>query len=98
MCGCVCELPRRLEALLLRLDRLPTSSLLRPSVSRLLVALTPSFYAQPFLLLAKSARGAGAANLITQATSSAGVYVFSELLEQPSIKDVRSWRSLGTVG
>ncbi|BGO93818.1 hypothetical protein NBRC10512_004607 [Rhodotorula toruloides] len=43
---------------------------------------------EPFLLLAKSARGAGAANLITQATSSAGVYVFSELLEQPSIKDL----------
>ncbi|BGP02218.1 PCI domain-containing protein [Rhodotorula toruloides] len=43
---------------------------------------------EPFLLLAKSARGAGAANLITQATSAAGVYVFSELLEQPSIKDL----------
>ncbi|BGP26617.1 COP9 signalosome complex subunit 7 [Rhodotorula toruloides] len=45
---------------------------------------------EPFLLLAKSARGAGAANLITQATSAAGVYVFSELLEQQSIKDERS--------
>lgn len=45
---------------------------------------------QPFLLLAKSARGAGAANLITQATAAPGVYVFSELLEQPSIKDVRA--------
>ncbi|BGP34253.1 hypothetical protein JCM10296v2_006068 [Rhodotorula toruloides] len=43
---------------------------------------------EPFLLLAKSARGAGAANLITQATSAAGVYVFSELLEQQSIKDL----------
>jgi hypothetical protein len=81
----------------LRFDRLPTSSPPRPSLSHLSRVLTPFIHAQPFLLLAKSARGAGAANLITQATSAAGVYVFSELLEQQSIKDVRFRRSLTIV-
>ncbi|BGP42325.1 hypothetical protein JCM10449v2_006330 [Rhodotorula kratochvilovae] len=43
---------------------------------------------EPFLLLAKSARGAGAAGLVSQAVGAPGVYVFGELLEQPSIKDL----------
>ncbi|BGP18665.1 hypothetical protein JCM10213v2_006731 [Rhodosporidiobolus nylandii] len=42
---------------------------------------------EPFVLLAKSARGSGAAALVSQAVGAAGVFVFSELLEQSSIKD-----------
>ncbi|GAA5842034.1 hypothetical protein JCM9279_002762 [Rhodotorula babjevae] len=52
----------------------------------------PSFHPppklEPFLLLAKSARGAGAANLVSQAVAAPGVYVFSELLDVPSIRDL----------
>lgn len=52
----------------------------------------PSFSAppklEPFLLLAKSARGASAAKLIEQSTSAPGVFVFGELLDLPSIKEV----------
>lgn len=44
---------------------------------------------EPFLLLAKSARGAGAAALIDQALAAPGVYAFAELLEAKSIKEVR---------
>lgn len=44
--------------------------------------------AQPFILLAKSARGASVGNLVGQATGAPGVYVFSELLELQGIKDV----------
>lgn len=44
---------------------------------------------EPFLLLAKSARGAGAASLIDQATSASGVFVFAELLECRCIAEVR---------
>jgi len=43
---------------------------------------------EPFLLMAKSARGAGAAKLIENATSAPGVFVFSELLDTPSIQDL----------
>ncbi|SCV71647.1 BQ2448_3235 [Microbotryum intermedium] len=42
----------------------------------------------PFCLLAKSARGAGAAALVAQATTAPGVYVFGELLAMPSIQDL----------
>ncbi|GAA5991650.1 hypothetical protein JCM10908_001073 [Rhodotorula pacifica] len=45
---------------------------------------------EPFILLSKSARGAAAAGLIEKATAAPGVYVFSELLQQPSIKDLAS--------
>ncbi|GAA5908440.1 hypothetical protein JCM8208_006196 [Rhodotorula glutinis] len=52
----------------------------------------PSFHPppklEPFLLLAKSARGAGAASLVSQAVGAPGVYVFAELLDQPSIRDL----------
>ncbi|GAA6005069.1 uncharacterized protein JCM10292_005551 [Rhodotorula paludigena] len=43
---------------------------------------------EPFVLLAKSVRGAGAADVITKATAAPGVYVFSELLDQKSIQDL----------
>ncbi|GAA5915752.1 hypothetical protein JCM6882_003845 [Rhodosporidiobolus microsporus] len=43
---------------------------------------------EAFVLLAKSARGSGAAALVGQAVAAQGVFVFSELLEQPSIKDL----------
>ncbi|KAK2459800.1 hypothetical protein APHAL10511_008232 [Amanita phalloides] len=38
--------------------------------------------------MAKSARGAAAAKLVQDATAAPGVYVFSELLEQPSIQEL----------
>lgn len=44
---------------------------------------------EQFVLLAKSAKGAGASELIKQALEAPGVYVFGELLEMPNIKDVR---------
>ncbi|SCZ89018.1 BZ3500_MvSof-1268-A1-R1_Chr1-1g00897 [Microbotryum saponariae] len=43
---------------------------------------------EPFCLLAKSARGAGAAALVAQATAAPSVYVFGELLAMPSIQDL----------
>jgi COP9 signalosome complex subunit 7 len=55
---------------------------------------------EQFIVLAKSARGESAAKLVLNAISAVrscsghdtdhqpGVYVFSELLEQPSIQDV----------
>ena len=43
---------------------------------------------EPFLLMAKSAKGAAAAKLVQDATAAPGVYVFSELLELPSIQEV----------
>lgn len=43
---------------------------------------------EPFLLMAKSVKGAAAAKLIQDATSAPGVFVFSELLELPNIQEV----------
>lgn len=43
---------------------------------------------EPFLLIAKSVKGAAAAKLIQDATSAPGVFVFSELLELPNIQEV----------
>ncbi len=43
---------------------------------------------EPFLLLANSSRGAAAAHLVQQATAAPGVFVFSELLDKPSIRQV----------
>ena len=43
---------------------------------------------EPFLLMSKSAKGAAAAKLILDATSSPGVFVFGELLDVPSIQEV----------
>ncbi|KAF5339421.1 hypothetical protein D9611_009869 [Ephemerocybe angulata] len=43
---------------------------------------------EPFLLMAKSVKGAAAAKLIQDATSAPGVLVFSELLELPNIQEL----------
>ena len=43
---------------------------------------------EPFLLMAKSLKGAAAAKLIQDATSAPAVFVFSELLELPNIQEV----------
>ncbi|GAA5883009.1 hypothetical protein JCM3774_001758 [Rhodotorula dairenensis] len=43
---------------------------------------------EPFVLLSKSARGAAAAELVERATAAPAVYVFAELLHQPSIQDL----------
>ncbi|OBZ79095.1 COP9 signalosome complex subunit 7a [Grifola frondosa] len=43
---------------------------------------------EPFLLMSKAAKGAGAAKLIQDATSAHGVFVFAELLEQPNIQEL----------
>jgi len=43
---------------------------------------------EPFLLIAKSAKGAAAARLVEDATAAPGVFVFSELLELPNIQEV----------
>lgn len=45
---------------------------------------------EQFVLLSRSARGAGAVSLIKQALDAPNLYVFSELLESPSIKQVSS--------
>ncbi|KAJ3158428.1 hypothetical protein HDU86_002897 [Geranomyces michiganensis] len=43
-----------------------------------------------FLLLAKSAKGAACAQLIQDVLAAPGVYVFSELLEAPSVRELLS--------
>lgn len=43
---------------------------------------------EPFLLMAKAAKGAGAAKLIQDATAAQGVFVFGELLDMPNISQV----------
>ncbi|KAK7005767.1 PCI domain-containing protein [Favolaschia claudopus] len=43
---------------------------------------------EPFLLMAKSIKGAAAAKLISDATSAPGVFVFSELLELPNVQEL----------
>ena len=43
---------------------------------------------EPFLLIAKSAKGAAAARLVEDVTSAPGVFVFSELVELPNIHQV----------
>jgi COP9 signalosome complex subunit 7 len=48
---------------------------------------------EPFVLMAKSAKGAAAAKLILDAISAQGVYFFAELLDAPNIKEVRVSRS-----
>jgi hypothetical protein len=42
---------------------------------------------EPFLLIAKSAKGAAAAKLVQDAISAPGVFVFAELLELPNIQE-----------
>ncbi|KAN0101019.1 hypothetical protein V8E55_001003 [Tylopilus felleus] len=43
---------------------------------------------EPFLLISKSAKGAAAAKLIQDATSTPGLFVFAELLELPNIQEL----------
>lgn len=43
---------------------------------------------EPFLILAKSARGAAAAKLIAEATAAPGCYVFSELADTDAVRQV----------
>ena len=43
---------------------------------------------EPFLLMSKSAKGAAAAKLVQDATTSPGLFVFAQLLELPNIKEV----------
>lgn len=45
---------------------------------------------EPFLLMSKSAKGAAAAKLIQDVTTAPGLFVFAELLDLPSIQDVRA--------
>jgi COP9 signalosome complex subunit 7 len=44
---------------------------------------------EPFLLMAKSAKGVATTKLIENATAAPGVYVYAELLDAPNVKDVR---------
>ena len=44
---------------------------------------------QPFLLLAKSARGRAAAAVVSDATAAPGVFAFGELLDMPNVKEAR---------
>lgn len=45
---------------------------------------------EPFLLLAKTTKGAAAVQLVNQVTETPGVYVFGELLQIDGIKEVES--------
>ncbi|XP_065890856.1 COP9 signalosome complex subunit 7b-like isoform X2 [Dysidea avara] len=45
---------------------------------------------EQFLLLAKTAKGQAAVELITRALEAPGVYVFGELLDSPNIKELSS--------
>ncbi|KIR41612.1 hypothetical protein I307_05983 [Cryptococcus deuterogattii 99/473] len=42
---------------------------------------------EPFLILARSTKGAAAAKVILDVTAAPGIYVFSELLEMPNIQE-----------
>ena len=44
---------------------------------------------EPFLLLAKSLKGAACAQLILDTLNAPDVFVFAELLDLPSIRDVK---------
>lgn len=43
---------------------------------------------EQFVLLAKTAKGAAALELVKQALEAPGVYVFGELLDMPNVKEV----------
>ena len=43
---------------------------------------------EPFVILAKSAKGAAAVELVKQVLDAKGVYVFGELLDMPNIIEV----------
>ncbi|GJJ09601.1 hypothetical protein Clacol_003824 [Clathrus columnatus] len=50
----------------------------------------PSARLEPFLLMSKSAKGAAAAKLVQDATTAPGVFVFAELAEISSVKELQS--------
>ncbi|KAK3785761.1 hypothetical protein RRG08_051083 [Elysia crispata] len=50
---------------------------------------------EPFLLLLKDAKGAGAASVITQAMSAPNVYVFGEILDLPNIQELANGPQAG---
>jgi len=52
---------------------------------------------EPFLLMAKSVKGAAAAKLVQDATAAPGVFVFSELMDLANIQEVRGLISLGPI-
>jgi COP9 signalosome complex subunit 7 len=43
---------------------------------------------QPFLLIAKSAKGKGCTAVIDQVLQAPGIFVFGELLDMPNVKQV----------
>lgn len=43
---------------------------------------------EPFLLLAKNARGRAAAELVQKATQEPGIFAFGELAATPGVKEV----------
>jgi COP9 signalosome complex subunit 7 len=45
---------------------------------------------EPFLLMAKSAKGVSVSKLIENATAAPGVYVYAELLDVPNVKEVHA--------
>ena len=53
---------------------------------------------EPFLLLAKSARGKAASSVIAKATEAPGVFVFGELLDAAGVKEVRYGESIRCEG
>lgn len=55
----------------------------------------PASGLEQFTLLARSARGAGAAELVRQALEAPGVFVFGELLDAPSIQDLANTEHAG---
>lgn len=65
----------------------PSSAASKPTTT----TSTPSLLElEQFVLLAKGTKGAGAAELVKQALDSPGLYVFSELMDCPSIQEVRN--------
>ena len=46
---------------------------------------------EQFCILAKSAKGRAAVQIIAEATSASNLFAFGELLDQPNLKEVRSY-------
>ncbi|KAI5455251.1 hypothetical protein NCC49_000067 [Naganishia albida] len=51
---------------------------------------------EPFLLVARSTKGAAAAKVVVDATSAPGVYGFGELLEMPNIRQLKEHETLSS--
>ena len=61
------------------------------------LASTDNEHLKPFLLLAKSAKGAAAADLIRQVLEHPSVNVFGELLDMPHIRELAGTSSAGSL-